>query len=75
MHADVGRTAHDRLTFLRDAPMSVEPSSARLLNKCLSVMKVNTLAPEGNIIRGGRRPTVSPIETSGSGIRRFIRSR
>jgi len=58
--ADVGRTAHNRLTFLRDAPSSVEPSSARLLNKCLSVMKVNTLAPEGNITRAWSTPDRVP---------------
>jgi glycogen debranching enzyme len=38
-----------RLAFYRDVPALESPATDRLLKKCLSVMKVNTLAPEGAI--------------------------
>jgi len=60
LNADVGRTAHDRLRFLRDAPPSIDPRYGRLLNKCFSVMKVNTLAPEGRIARAWSTPDRVP---------------
>lgn len=60
VRADVGRAARDRLAFLRDAPTSADPPFARLFNKCLSVMKVNTLAAEGNITRPWSTPDRVP---------------
>jgi hypothetical protein len=60
LRADIRRTAHDRLRFLRDAPRSLDPRHARLLNKCFSVMKVNTLAPEGRIARAWSTPDRVP---------------
>jgi len=38
-----------RLAFYRDVPALESPATDRLLKKCFSVMKVNTLAPEGAI--------------------------
>ena len=60
LRADVRRTAHDRLRLLRDAPRSIDPRHARLLNKCFSVMKLNTLAPEGRITRAWSTPDRVP---------------
>jgi hypothetical protein len=60
LRADAHHTSHDRLRFLRDAPPSIEPGDARLLSKCFSVMKVNTLAPEGRIIRTWSTPDRVP---------------
>jgi len=60
LSVDVGRVAHDRLTMLRGAPRSLDPRYARLLNKCFSVMRVNTLAPEGRIARVWSTPDRVP---------------
>jgi glycogen debranching enzyme len=38
-----------RLAFYRDVPTLDSPATDRLLKKCFSVIKVNTLAPEGAI--------------------------
>jgi glycogen debranching enzyme len=41
--------AAQRLAFYRRVPVLPDASRQRLLNKCISVMRVNTLAPEGAI--------------------------
>lgn len=60
LRADAGTVARNRLQFLRTAPRSTDPNHARLLNKCFSVMKVNTLAPEGQITRRWSTPDRVP---------------
>ena len=47
--SDVWKEVQDRMQFYRHAPRLEDPLKERLLLKCLSVMKVNTLAAEGVI--------------------------
>ncbi|MBN1977071.1 MAG: hypothetical protein JW918_06685 [Anaerolineae bacterium] len=46
---DLFHEARNRLAFYRDAPSLEPPEDDRLLKKCASVIKVNTLAAEGTI--------------------------
>ncbi|BFT72877.1 amylo-alpha-1,6-glucosidase [Paenibacillus sp. P36] len=46
---DVWEETEARLQFYQHVPSLEDPPKERLLNKCFSVMKVNTLAPEGVI--------------------------
>jgi glycogen debranching enzyme len=46
---DLFREVRKRLAFYRDVPSLESPADDRLLKKCASVMKANTLAAEGSI--------------------------
>lgn len=46
---DLQAVVKDRLALYRTLPAIAEPRYARLFAKCVSVMRVNTLAPEGVI--------------------------
>ena len=46
---DLFDEARKRLAFYRDVPVPESPDDDRLLKKCASVIKVNTLAAEGTI--------------------------
>ncbi|ULL15937.1 hypothetical protein DVH26_16700 [Paenibacillus sp. H1-7] len=49
LELDAAKTAEDRLRFYRNVPTIADSTKQQLLNKCFSVMKVNTLSPEGVI--------------------------
>jgi len=49
LDADIEALVRERLAYLRELPSRGDPLSDRLLAKCVSVMKVNTLSPEGAI--------------------------
>jgi len=60
LEADLGRTVTDRLAYLRNVDRLEVPMPDRLLHKAVSVMKVNTLAPEGVIRRRWSTPDRVP---------------
>lgn len=60
LQEDPVEVARQRLRFLRRGPASPDKRHARLLAKCLSVMKVNTLGPEGQVARRWSTPDRVP---------------
>ena len=58
--ADVIRVAKERLAFYWRLTALPDPGRDRLLKKCASVMKVNTLAPEGVIEQSWSTPDRIP---------------
>lgn len=57
---DLGNEVRKRLAFYRDVPALGAPEEDRLLKKCFSVMKVNTLAAEGAIGQAWSTPDRVP---------------
>jgi hypothetical protein len=47
LHVDLAGTIRDRLALFGKLPTLASPERDRLLRKCVSVMRVNALAPEG----------------------------
>ena len=47
LQVDLLETVSARLAFLKRIPCPPDPGEARFMRKCASVIKVNTLAPEG----------------------------
>ncbi len=60
MTEDPGETALERLDYLSRVPELENPEEARLLRKCVSVIKVNTLWPEGAMKRWWSTPDRVP---------------
>lgn len=60
MASDIWKEAEDRMKFYRHAPRLEDPLMERLLLKCFSVMKVNTLAAEGVILQHWSTPDRVP---------------